>query len=532
MYANDSQMTSLEADYTVVPDLVFNEMKFLQRPTEHQNEPAETEEVRLVGKKNDKKRPNDEEISAYFITTKDAIAGQAATTSKRQKRLEPNEVSKNSHRLSNMRQTTAPVDLPEKPFLGFGSKGAQPANERNHDDSTAYFSWSKSSPAHPPPAPPKEQAIHNVSPRRARHAAQSSTRIDARDVEGEHGNHKARKNRKWVSTKRAKGSSLVEVYQLLNAERPRGLLNETSVTKTTTQSLPHYPSLERETVKEGPTSNGLRSSYRTSEILDIRSEYGRPEYQTRNHHLQRKGHNSSEKENMDPTSSIDRLLSQARRTVTESRPGLRSKGRSTRPQDEELVEIRNGQRSRFTEDRRARSNGVPLIQEDSREQARRSNWESQQAERAQSGHYRPTSTAHFISRTDARATYPQDRYGQLQGTRGYHGMQQEDDEMLDNNPSIERIQFAGNLVYATSKQAEGLVYQENPAPGSGNFEAQASRSEMASHPMSLTKENLSAYPSSVFGLSVGPEFRSGQVFGLQSEKDDEFAGFWKPHKLY
>ena len=66
-----------ETDKLAVPDLVFNEMRFLQRPAEHQDQPIKAQDQQQVNKK-DKKRGQDEEISVFFQRSENNGSGASA----------------------------------------------------------------------------------------------------------------------------------------------------------------------------------------------------------------------------------------------------------------------------------------------------------------------------------------------------------------------------------------------------------------------------------------------------------------------
>ncbi|KAG9761476.1 hypothetical protein KCU95_g19509, partial [Aureobasidium melanogenum] len=114
-----------------LPDLVFSEMRFLQKP----ESPTKEEPDRKPKKKSQKKKGrqlSEREISKYF----DVGATRSGDDNTGQRRhTPPLDIS----RVARDVQTASPVIsvLLEKPFLGFGSRGS-------HPPTTSYYSWSES----------------------------------------------------------------------------------------------------------------------------------------------------------------------------------------------------------------------------------------------------------------------------------------------------------------------------------------------------------------------------------------------------
>ncbi|KAI5273327.1 hypothetical protein E4T47_03438 [Aureobasidium subglaciale] len=113
-----------------LPDLVFSELKFLQKPeltTKEEPDPV-SKNYKKKNEKQHKKRPrelSEDEISRYFGT-------------------EPhNDKTDDEPALSRVDASKIPtasphaLNLPEKPFLGFGSRNTYPLT-------TSYYSWSES----------------------------------------------------------------------------------------------------------------------------------------------------------------------------------------------------------------------------------------------------------------------------------------------------------------------------------------------------------------------------------------------------
>jgi len=115
----------------VVPDLVFSEMRFLQKPESvTKDEPDPNPK-----KKSRKKKPrqtSEKEISRYFDTGETRPRIEERDQKRHTPPQETAAAEKGLH-------TVSPVvsGLLEKPFLGFGSRGTHPLP-------TSYYSWSES----------------------------------------------------------------------------------------------------------------------------------------------------------------------------------------------------------------------------------------------------------------------------------------------------------------------------------------------------------------------------------------------------
>lgn len=524
-----------------VPDLVFNEMKFLQRPTEHQDEPAEAEVPRHASK-DDRKRTHDEEISAYFITNKVADAEHSEVANKRQKKTEVNERGQSYRQRDETGRKTSPVELPEKPFLGFGSEDAQPESKRTHHESSGYYSWSESAPGHslparkPSGAPPKQQATHQMSQRRRQDADGLS---NAHDCQEDHGKDRDSDVGEWIQTRRTRGPALVEIYQPPAAHKRRERKNDTSVTRTTMQSLPRHHSPKdrghRDGADESVRSERLRSSYRTSDILNIHElRQSLVEQMIAKHHQRRQEDRvATDKENEDPNSSIDQLLKQAHEAVAKHTSPPQGPERPKKRLREEGLDMGKFQLPLVMEQDIFGSRRVPLDQLHGRKQAPPSNGEIERRKHVSAGRHPLPSKVESRLRMSGPAMYPQGGHGQALGVRERLTMPRNDEEeMLEYDPGIENPLFADNHVYASGRQAEDLLFRATSVSRSGIFEAQVERLEGDSSQRYLMRESLSTNTQSTHRLSIGREIPSEQLGGPQSEMGDEFAGFWKPNKLY
>ncbi|KAI7280696.1 hypothetical protein KC345_g4612 [Hortaea werneckii] len=122
-----------------LPDLAFNEMRFLQKSKDHQGVVSGNQAAKGPTKK-DRKHAQDEEISAYFAAQRRDPDGKQDDPSRIGGRQDRRKVSP----IRARQESQPPVDLPEKPLLGFGSKGTQQDCSRKDDHGTSYYSWSES----------------------------------------------------------------------------------------------------------------------------------------------------------------------------------------------------------------------------------------------------------------------------------------------------------------------------------------------------------------------------------------------------
>lgn len=123
-----------------LPDLVFSEMKFLQK------QPNEPEAPRQQGpavrkRKRDHTKTKQEEISAYFTSTRSALAERSANIQSNRPADKPTplrDIDPQQHRSTLIDNTIPSIEAAEKSsYLGFGSRGPR-------HESGSYISWSES----------------------------------------------------------------------------------------------------------------------------------------------------------------------------------------------------------------------------------------------------------------------------------------------------------------------------------------------------------------------------------------------------
>ncbi|KAI7229128.1 hypothetical protein KC330_g7597 [Hortaea werneckii] len=253
-----------------LPDLAFNEMRFLQKPKDHQDAVSGNQAAKGPTKK-DRKHAQDEEISAYFAAHRHDPDGKqhdpSRIGSKRGRRKDPP--------TRTQQPSQPPVELPEKPFPGFGSKSTQQDRRRKHDQSTSYYSWSES--AAPPRAgegniPIPNAAFATGKPEEAE-SATSKREIASRDraskasVVQDESFDSSRKRSSLHQSQPKKRSTLLETDVAPPSARLEDVEARRSATKTTCQSLLHQmPEIRSQ---DPPRSRGSMSCH-TSNILRVR----------------------------------------------------------------------------------------------------------------------------------------------------------------------------------------------------------------------------------------------------------------------
>lgn len=114
-------------------------MRFLQKQKDAPEEQANPDTQRRRRRKN-LSRANQEEISAYFTTTRLVLAEkesniQSKVSSSRQAQTLIPERKNKQQKSASIDSAIPTIELPEKPYLGFGSRGTR-------HESTPHLSWS------------------------------------------------------------------------------------------------------------------------------------------------------------------------------------------------------------------------------------------------------------------------------------------------------------------------------------------------------------------------------------------------------
>ena len=535
-----------EADVLTVPDLVFNEMRFLQKPTDHQDEPPEAEGPRKSNAK-DRKHSQGEEISAYFNRKKSTSHGHDRGMDRQPKQSENADEDRPSRSHPKEARRKSPrVDLPEKPFLGFGSKGGKPESKEALDDETAYYTWSDSLPrrstpprARPPVAPTRE--IGQLPTKRLRiHHPESEDdhgvihAVD--DIRKHRQHHESERNGQWVQTRRTSGPALVEIYHPPDGLRRRKPEN-TSGTKTTLQSLPKHIgsdfSENRYSPDNGAQRHGESASYHTSDILKIHNPHlSSPRAAAfQQQYSLHATHDGKENQDLQSSFSIDKALRHAQEAVVKPMlvPKTHTQPESAARKDFNKIAIRplpsvRPERIPANDTMQHRYNDLEHVPHIKHVTYR---------PRGLTSSHQPATRQETKTRSGVATNFAEALRLRHVDTQQPFITNREDEEMLDNNTDVELLPYADNYVYANSRQAEELVHRTRSTSRSGIFEAQADHLEdEGPFEMPVEAHGLDR-TSTERGLFAPDEFYSERSVGAHSTTvDDGLAGFWKPNKLY
>ena len=193
----------------IVPDLTFSEITFLNTRRgnlQDLDKPAEMNQKR----KKHKIADTEAEMSRYFASTGCRNLRGTTASDERLGSLDNSDPPKRCHkqRVTEMstypdQSSLPPVDLPETPFLGFGSVGGSLVSpvRRNdspilahrrleptrHDKSSicsaSYFSWSETrSPSHHSTRPRDDECLPPIPPTRARNVEKSYRNVNAGEL--------------------------------------------------------------------------------------------------------------------------------------------------------------------------------------------------------------------------------------------------------------------------------------------------------------------------------------------------------------
>lgn len=525
-----------------VPDLAFNELRFLQKPRERQDEQAPGNQQQKPNNK-DRNRQQEQEISAYFNAKKAPLDD---THGKRQQTANPS-IGRGSP------NQDAPVDLPDKPFLGFGSKGAPLHSQQLAHLSTAYYSWSDSADGQAKPKQDKPNLIPaldvgQLSARKPRRMATHDPLLKGELRDERTTTHVAPKpvddevqTGTWIQSRRALRHAPVDVYEA-PPTKPRQRSSRRSITKTTSQSLPQPSSPPQIDPGRGRPRQDVRDDYRTSDILGVYQPLSQRlspgPVPARHNDTGPERHSQSGKENRDPDSSdsTGKLLLQAQEAFNHRRT-LASQRVKDAPVDHEVTpDVRNIQRPKVRE---AESGKRHLRQA----YAPHSPAEPIHALRTASlaDMYQPTGQGFLPTRDAPRnlpsvgrsAPFPLPRQATRPCTTPIAYANEND--MLDDQPDTGPPFVTPVFVYAGARQAEELVFAEDAQYHEGIFEDRnALEDEVALLEEPKIEQQVLSTPS-VHGLSAEQDiFSERSVLERAADSDgvSEFAGFWRPHKLY
>lgn len=302
------------ADVISVPDLTFNEMRFLQEPQIHQDADYGDEPSQQL-RKIDRKRAHDGEISVFFTTDRPSRAGlvenedthnvEATLPARKAVQSQLYEAQNEAHRLRRniahpWHEEHESIKMLQPPSQGLGSREDQPKHWNLPMSDTARLTWSKS-PSRSLLLPCREQ------PEKVSHSSVPDTQNHPRQ-------HLPQQERGTGCDRAPNRSAKPDVHNQYN---------KTPGSRTTTQSLPRRVTSKAESnsrINHAVSYEVLHDTYRTSDILDI----GQSPPPT----CPRQGFEAAlleEKENQPPASSfsIDEILGDAQKAATMPMPHTR-----------------------------------------------------------------------------------------------------------------------------------------------------------------------------------------------------------------
>jgi len=536
------------ANELAVPDLVFNEMKFLEKPSEHQDHLPIADTHRQSAKE-DRKRTRNEEISTYFSAPKRGDQERGEARDERSRRTPDRSQDKEPRRTSRPEPVSI-VELPDKPFLGFGSRAAHPEDKESQLETSTLLTWSESAPRGSPPRRSNsrrhadDHTFENERGSAARRVAAPSREAERRplghprnecgtpdaDVQQRNSQHD---EGRWPRSQRT-GQAIVEVYEQEPPLKRRHPPVRTSPTRMTLQSLPREPDrlygVEQPSRNPSHRSPDYHDGYHTSDILKVNDQLHRSVQTTAPRQTCAAGSEHSDKENHIPDSSkssfsLDRMLARARDSVmmptVRLSPRIEAQRRKSIPPPDSRSTYKGPPlQRRGTTPAQASPYQLPDVYA-----PRRPSRHLQPPERP-SSHRETTS----LSGLPRRATEPF-----VAWPRSSHRPSiayDDDDEMLDTGqgPAL----FDTIPVYATEQQVHELAHRSMSLPRSGIFEAQERGLEQEELSLRwMSSEHMQSERLASDTQLVGNDLLSEGLPRRQSRAiDDGIAGFWKPHKLY
>ncbi|RMY90192.1 hypothetical protein D0864_06308 [Hortaea werneckii] len=513
-----------------LPDLAFNEMRFLQKPKDHQDAMSGSQAAKGPTKK-DRKHAQDEEISAYFAAQRRDPDGKQDDPS----RIGSRQDRRRDSPIRARQASPPPVELPEKPFLGFGSKGTQQDRSRKHDHGTSYYSWSES--AAPAGAEEGNAPILNAafatgtsgeagsvtSKREIASRDKASEKSVAQDVSLD----ASRKRESLRQSQPRKECTLLETDVAPPSARLKDDEARRSTTKTTCQSLPHQIPETRS--QDPPLSRGDMSCH-TSDILRVRQPNTVVTKSIFNSLIGLAAVGEDDKENKQPDSSspTGKLLKRARDALSQPAP--------------KPVKIGQGHHSANAglnvEDHLTNTGGLHMPEP--RLQYLRGD---DAASGLKGRQYQRPSLGQRIFRGPTRQQIGDLQCGMAEPLLRTQNMSS-DAEMLDNGNDVAPLELYDSYVYADAEKNNELGQNWHVERSTGFLDSR----EQSLAPVSrLSGGRIQRVPTlsdtgrarAIRGLSIEIDTESlrpptlGAVAeGGNTKIDDGFAGFWKPHRLY
>ena len=517
----------------IVPDLVFNELKFLRDPHEHQDErqPGSNDNRPIV---QDKKRKHEnEEISAYF--NRRTSRGRALDPPLGGRTVARQKPHHGDEERSDLPEGGSSPLLPDEeltsiPYLGFGTKGAINQSGNLQPSATTYLTWSESA------AGSNNQVRHAANAKFTRESGQLSTskkpqqRRPERDLTcrppSGTAEPPARKGQpdvprgQWSTSRRTRGPAKVVVYVQPGNREPNRSPSRRTVHDNTSMSLPMRsparPARQRqqEAILDQQALSSDVESFNTSDILKVkgRLEALGEEAPPPNTQSSRTSH--SDKENVrpissSPTAKISRVAQEA--MAKRYKEPIRRSSKVTDQMFRHVDEDARGHILHASENEGSPPNRRHLQDLDVNEFA-----------------YRPM-PPHATMRGQVahqRAQYDAENVSAV-------GFDPEDDEMLDGYATFEPT-FA-DYAAVSPDQAPAYVYAPPDAePDMHSFSFRYDRPSTRARDVSWSRGGISTTHRDAFPHAATVEQ------GLMNEEDhiggrdfeDGLEGFWRPNRLY
>lgn len=510
-----------------LPDLVFNEMRFLQKPKEHQD--ADPGELSTRAAKRNRKRSINEEISNYFAEI-EPVAPQSLSQRHGVGEIRGRTTRSPSEPSHQRPQSIPPVNLPEKPFLGFGSKGTQGASRSRMPTTNSHLTRSESTRLLPEArvmsqVAEQEETSACPPPERRSETKPVNTHVNTSSV--------SRKKDQGVDDENMSHDQCMRGRHLRGPARA-GLCpplrdtfsqrqESTSPLRTTSQPLPEHPPPLTCNISAHAASDIPDGSFHTPDILIVREmrlqhERARSGSKSRfrtcghdqpNNHVGELGREQVEPEKSTPTNMLLRQAEEAVASTTKRRSQVALNSSETRVE------------AAFHDSRRQNERRIPR--------------------QAAICDHCPGPRSR-MSMASAQRVSPRHYHQPCPSTRGI-----DEDEMLDDQPGATPLDFNTGYMYATHRQVEDLVYGRESCYASAHDQTQLGWQQFNEalpdplidfEPLSDTIRPQVSVPAEIpiRGLSLDRELRSEQAgrlsVGPESTVADKLAGFWKPHRLY
>jgi len=276
--------------HPLVPDLAFNELKFLRESNEHQDEQHLVHDSMRRSNNQDKKRETErEEISAYFDQRNPQHDSAPDRRTTKNSNILVDGETLTDH--EDVREGGSSPKLPDgeltaNPYLGFGSKGTISKSTHPQPSTTTYLTWSESGngiPMYGKQEPPFETALEAgeltaPKPTVVRRSKRDIHVISANDhTELPERNRIDVRNRQRATSRRVRVPENINVYTDMGVTEP--VSSKEMLRDCKSQSLP----VERprkstrgqrkrtHAVEHANTLSSGGESFHTSDILEMRT---------------------------------------------------------------------------------------------------------------------------------------------------------------------------------------------------------------------------------------------------------------------